>query len=442
MIDTYRADRHVFQPWGAQDGGARLEITDGAGCWFSDAGGTRYLDLASQLVYLNLGHRHPALIDAVHTQADRLCVVAPTFFNEVRDELAAALLDISGTGAGRVLFTNGGTEAVEHAVRMARGHTGRAKILAHYRSYHGATAAAISISGDPRRWPNEPGVPGVVHFSGPYTYRSDFDATDDATECERALRHLERTIEFEGPHTVAAVILESVVGTNGILVPPDGYLAGVRRLCDRHGIVLICDEVMSGFGRVGEWFAYQRWNVRPDLVTFAKGVTSGYVPLGGVIVAEHIVESFSATPFPGGSTYSGHPLACAVGVASVAQIAAGDLLTRARTLGATALAPGLRALQQRHPSIGDVRGAGLFWALELVTDRDTKQPLAPLLPGRGGTEAMAAVAQSLREHRVWPMIVANRIHLAPPLIVSDDEVEFALGALDHALDVADSYYRA
>ena len=302
---------YVFHSWSAQALIDPLPIAGGEGAWFWDHEGNRYLDGSSQLVNLNLGHQHPAIVEAIKAQADRLCTVAPTFASDVRGQAARMIVERAGAGFSKVFFTNGGAEATENAVRMAKVHTGRHKVLAHYRSYHGATHGSIALTGDPRRWPSEPSLPGVVHFHGPYPYRSSFGATTPEEETERALAHLDEVLMYEGAHTVAAVIVESVVGTNGILVPPPGYLAGLAERCRAHGILLICDEVMAGFGRCGEWFACQRFDVQPDLICFAKGVNSGYVPLGGVVISEAVAATFAERAYPGGLTYSGHPLACA-----------------------------------------------------------------------------------------------------------------------------------
>jgi len=337
-----------------------------------------------------------------------------------------------------VFFTNGGAEANENAVRMARIHTGRHKVLSTYRSYHGATATAISLTGEPRRWPSEPGVPGIVHFSGPYPYRSPFHSSSPAEECERALEHLEQIVTFEGPHTIAAILLESVVGTNGVLVPPDGYLAGVRDLCDRHGILLIADEVMVGFGRVGEWFAIDHWDVAPDLICFAKGVNSGYVPLGGVVISAEVAATFDERPFPGGLTYSGHPLACAVAVESIQVFEDEQLLDRVRKVGEELLRPELEAIAARHPSVGEVRGLGMFFAVELVRDRTTREPLVPFNASGADAAPMVAFASACKEGGVWPFVNANRLHVAPPLVTPESDLRLALEVIDQALDVADA----
>ena len=303
---AYLDDRaHVFHSWSAQAALSPVVVAGAEGARFWDEEGNSYLDFSSQLVNVNIGHQHPKLVAAIKEQADLLCTVAPIHANAATSEAARLIAELAPGDLDMVFFTNGGAEATENAIRMARLHTGRHKVLTAYRSYHGATAGALTMTGDPRRWGSEPGIPGVVRFWGPYTYRSAFHAEDDEQECERALAHLADVIMVEGAQNVAAIILETVVGTNGILVPPDGYLQGVRELCDRHGIVMIADEVMAGFGRCGEWFAVDHWGVAPDLICFAKGVNSGYIPLGGVIISRRIADTFADRPYPGGLTYSG-----------------------------------------------------------------------------------------------------------------------------------------
>jgi len=434
--------RHVFHSWSAQRRPEPLVVVGGGGSWFWDAQGKRYLDFSSQLVFTNLGHQHPALVKAIHAQADRLCTVAPSFGSDVRGELARLIAERSPGDLNMVFFTNGGTEANEHAIRLARHHTGRSKVMSAYRSYHGATAASITATGDPRRWGSEPGIPSVVHFMGPYLYRSAFWATNEAEECERALAHLRQVIEFEGPATVAAVLLETVVGTNGVLVPPDGYLAGVRSLCDEFGIVMICDEVMAGFGRIGEWFAVQAWDVTPDLMTFAKGVNSGYVPLGGVVISDKVAETFRERSYPGGLTYSGHPLACAVGVASIHAFEDEHLLEHVRALGEGVAGPQLRSLAERHPSVGEVRGRGLMWAVELVRDRSSREMLVPFNASGPASEPMARVVKACTDRGLWPFTHFNRIHVVPPLVITEEELGQGIEILDQALTVADEYVRS
>ena len=419
----YGNDRaHVFHSWLAQASHDPLVIVGAEGSWFWDRHGTRYLDFSSQLVNANIGHGHPRVVAAIKAQADVMCTLAPGFAGEARSEAARLIAERAPGDLDMVFFTNSGAEATENAVRMARLATGRMKVLAAHRSYHGATAGSISLTGDPRRWASEPGVPGVVRYFGPYPYRSSFHASSPEQECQRALAHLEELVQFEGPQSVAAIILETVVGTNGILVPPDGYLAGVRDLCDRHGLVMICDEVMSGFGRCGEWFAVDRWQVTPDLICFAKGVNSGYVPLGGVIISRTIADVFAERPYPGGLTYSGHPLACAAAVASIEAFEDEGLLQRCRDLGDDVIGPGLRELAERHPSIGEVRGLGCFWAVELVRDRETREMLVPYNATGSDAAPMAEVAAACKSRGLWPFVHFNRIHVVPPITTSPDDV--------------------
>jgi taurine--2-oxoglutarate transaminase len=437
---AYDLDRaHVFHSWSAQGRIDPMVIAGGEGAWVWDEEGRRHLDFSSQLMNVNIGHQHPGLVAALKAQADVLTTIAPIHANAARSEAARLIAELAPGDLDMVFFTNGGAEANENAVRMARLHTGRHKVLSMYRSYHGATAGSITFTGDPRRWPNEPGVPGSVHFWGPYPYRSAFHATDEDEECERALAHLADTIMVEGPGTIAAILLEPVVGTNGILVPPPGYLAGVRELCDRHGILLIADEVMAGFGRCGEWFAVDRWGVTPDLICFAKGVNSGYVPLGGVIISRAVAETFRDRPYPGGLTYSGHPLACATAVASIGIFKEEGLVERARRLGDEVVGPALRALGDRHPSVGEVRGLGLFWAVELVRDRATREPLVPFNASGADAAPVAEVVAAARAEGLLLFSHFNRVHVAPPLVTGEDDLRHGIGLLDAALDLADAH---
>ena len=436
-----RDDRgHVFHSWSAQGLIDPLPIASALGSYFTDYSGKRYLDFSSQLVNVNIGYQHPKLVAAIQEQAGRLTTISPAFANDARSEAARLIAELAPGDLDRVFFTNGGAEANENALRMARLHTGRHKVLAAYRSYHGATAGSIALTGDPRRWASEPGMPGVVRYWGPYAYRSAFHSSTEQEEGERALQHLRDLLMVEGAHTVAAIILESVVGTNGILVPPPGYLQGVRDLCDEFGIVMIADEVMSGFARCGEWFAVDHWGVAPDLITFAKGVNSGYVPLGGVVISERVAQSFDSKPFPGGLTYSGHPLACASAVASINIFKEEGIVEHARALGADVSGPGLRELAERHPSVGEVRGLGAFWALELVRDRATREPLVPFNAGGADAKPMNDFGAACKERGLWPFIHFNRTHVVPPCTTSADEVREGLAILDGALTVADGFY--
>jgi taurine--2-oxoglutarate transaminase len=432
---------HVFHSWSAQALIDPLPVAAGEGSTFWDYQGNAYLDFSSQLVNLNLGHQHPDLVRAIQDQAGRLATIQPSMANDVRGELARRIAGVTPGDLDKVFFTNGGADANENAVRMARAVTGRRKVLSMYRSYHGNTTTAISLTGDPRRWANEPGDGSVAHFFGPYPYRSAFHATSEAEEGQRALEHLEQVIVLEGASTIAAIIIETVVGTNGVLVPPPGYLQGVRELCDRYGIVFIADEVMVGFGRIGEWFAVDHFGVVPDLITFAKGVNSGYVPLGGIAISARIAAHFDTVSFPGGLTYSGHPLACAAGVATFEVFERDGILARVRDLGDRVVAPRLAAMAEKHPSVGDVRGIGLFWAIELVRDRETREPLVPFNASGADAAPMGAFAAAAKKGGVWPFVHFNRTHVAPPLVIGEDELVRGLDVIDEALDVADEYTR-
>ncbi|MCQ9352709.1 aspartate aminotransferase family protein [Corynebacterium sp. 153RC1] len=433
--DIVAADAaHVFHSWSAQDKIAPLPVAGGEGSTFWDFEGNRYLDFTSQLVNLNLGHQHPKLVEAIQKQAGQLATIAPAFANDVRSELAKLIVEGAGSEHfSHVFFTNGGADANENAVRLARLHTGRRKVMSMYRSYHGATSTAISLTGDPRRWPNEPSDNSVIHFFGPYTYRSVFYAQDEGQECERALAHLEHQIQMEGPETIAAIIIETVVGTNGILVPPPGYLPGVRALCDKYGILYIADEVMAGFGRCGELFAFQNFNVVPDMISFAKGVNSGYVPLGGVVMSHAIRETFGERTFPGGLTYSGHPLACAPGVATFEVFEEEGILEHVRRLGEQVVKPWLDELASTHPNVGEVRGLGMFWAIELVKDKSTREPLVPFNPSPEENAPMAALVAACKKRGLWPFTHFNRMHIVPPLNITEEELRRGLGIIEEAM---------
>jgi taurine---2-oxoglutarate transaminase len=442
--DAFTNDRqYVFHSWSAQGALNPVVVAGAEGSWFWDDNGKRFLDFSSQLVNVNIGHQHPKLVAAIQEHAGKLCTVAPFHANDARSEAARLIVEAANADQdydlSMVFFTNGGAEAAENAIRMARLHTGRHKVLTTYRSYHGATAGAITLTGDPRRWPSEPGIAGAVKFWGPYPYRSAFHSTNEAEETERALQHLSEVLMVEGPHTVAAIALETVVGTNGILVPPPGYLAGVRAICDAHGIMLICDEVMAGFARCGEWFAFQKWGVRPDLVCFAKGVNSGYLPLGGVVIGRHVADTFRDRPFPGGLTYSGHPLACASAVASINIFREEGIVEHSRMLGESIIGPGLEALKAKHPSIGDVRGLGTFWAIELVRNRETREPLVPFNAAGPDAKPMVELANACKAAGLWPFTHFNRMHVVPPCNTPVHEVEQGLAIIDEALSVADAY---
>jgi taurine---2-oxoglutarate transaminase len=420
--EAYDLDRqYVFHSWSAQGALSPLVVSHASGCDVFDHEGRRYLDFSSQLVNTNIGHSHPAVVKAIQEQAAKLATIAPQHAVLERGVAARKILEKAGPAFSKVFFTNGGADAVENAVRAARLFTGKDKVLSTYRSYHGNTGAAIGATGDWRRMPNEYAI-GHRHFFGPFLYRSEFWSTSEEQETERALHHLERVIQAEGPQTIAAILLESVPGTAGIMVPPPGYLQGVRDLCTKYGIVYIADEVMAGFGRTGYWFAHQAFGVTPDLITFAKGVNSGYVPVGGVIFTPDIAAHFDNTVFPGGLTYSGHPLAMASIIAALDAMENEGIVENARLIGDTVLGPGLRALQDKYPVIGEVRGLGVFFALDLVKDRTTKEPVDAAYIGK--------LKSTLLEHGLLGFAAENRLHVVPPLIVTDEQVAEGLEILD------------
>jgi taurine--2-oxoglutarate transaminase len=428
---TLGLDRaHVFHSWSAQAALTPLVIAGGLGSTVWDHDGNSYLDFSSQLVNVNIGHQHPKVIAAIQEQAAQLATVAPAHANAVRGEAARLIVERAPEGFSKVFFTNGGADANENAMRMARQVTGRDKIVSHYRSYHGNTGGAIVATGDWRRVPNEFSR-GHVHAFGPYLYRSEFWATTPEQEAERALHHLERVIQSEGPDSIAALLLETIPGTAGILTPPPGYLAGARAIADRYGILLILDEVMAGFGRTGHWFAFDAFDVTPDLITFAKGVNSGYVPVGGVVISDRVAKFFDTTVFPGGLTYSGHPLAAASIVATLTAMEEEGIVDNAARIGAEHLAPGLAALAATHPVIGEVRGSGVFWALELVSDPETRTPLS--------AATMGALKSDLLSRGLLPFIADNRIHVVPPAVVTPAEVASGLAIIDAALSAVTAH---
>jgi taurine--2-oxoglutarate transaminase len=415
---------HVFHSWSAQAKLAPVPIARAQGMHLWDYEGKRYLDFSSQLVNTNAGHAHPRIVEAMKRQIDELVTLAPASANAVRGAAAERILSHAPDSMHKVFFTNGGADANENAFRMARLFTGRDKIMSTYRSYHGNTGGAIVATGDWRRMPNE-FARGHVHFFGPYLYRSEFWAQNEQQEAERALHHLRRMIEAEGASTIAAILLETVPGTAGVLVPPTGYLAGVRALCDEFGILLILDEVMAGFGRCGEWFAFDAFDVRPDIITFAKGVNSGYVPVGGVMMTREIAAIFDERVFPGGLTYSGHPLAMASIIGAMDAFDNEGIIENAKTIGQEHLAPGLQKLAAAHAGIGEVRGLGVFWALELVSDGATRRPVDDATMGKLKGEML--------QRGLMPFIANNRIHVVPPCVINPEQVDEGLSIIDEAL---------
>jgi taurine---2-oxoglutarate transaminase len=429
---------HLITSWSTQSAVKPLPVTGGEGCWFYDDAGNRYLDFQSQLVNLNLGHQHPRVVEAIREQAARLCYIGPSMAEQSRSELAALIAEVTPGDLTATFFTTGGAAANENAIKLARHYTGRQKIVTRYRSYHGATAAAMTLSGDPRRWAAEPGIPGVVRVLDPYTYRCPAGHPDPCPVCSGA-PHLEEILQYENPASVAAIVLETVTGTNGVLVPPDGYLRSIRNLCDKYGILLILDEVMVGFGRTGRWFACDHWDVVPDILCTAKGINSGYVPLGAMTVSQEIRDWLWTNPFPGGLTYSSHPLACASGVASIRATREEDLVGNAARQGRY-LGARLRELADRHPSVGDVRGLGLFWGIELVSDRASREPLVPFNAKGAANAPMSEVTSAAMARGLYLTSVSSVIRIAPPLIITAAEIDHGVQILDEVLVHADRRY--
>jgi taurine---2-oxoglutarate transaminase len=431
------AKEFVLYSWSVQDAINPIAVAGAEGRYFWDYDGKRYLDFASQLVNVNIGHQHPKIIAAIKEQADRLATIGPPMANESRSQLGRLLAEVTPGDLSMSFFTNSGAEANENAIRLARMYTGRHKIVARYRSYHGATQGAISLTGDPRRWPNEPGMPGLVRMFDPYTYRCPAGHPDPCPVCTGA-PHLEEILQYEGPQTVAAVFMETVTGTNGILPPPNGYLQSIREVCDRHGILLVFDEVMAGFGRTGRWFACENWDVVPDIVTVAKGINSGYVPLGAMIFRKPIADWVRDKFFPGGLTYAGHPLACASAVASIEAFREEAIVENAAEVGAY-LGERLRELAASHPSIGEVRGLGCFWGVELVKSRETREMLVPFNASGEATAPVARMAKAALERGLYLMTHWNVIMVVPPLTITREEVDEGIAILDEALAIADEY---
>ncbi|QLG13186.1 aminotransferase class III-fold pyridoxal phosphate-dependent enzyme (plasmid) [Deinococcus sp. D7000] len=416
--------------WSVQGGALPPVMTGGKGSHFYDGDGNAWLDFSSQLINLNIGHQHPRMLEAIKKQVDQMCFAGPSFATEPRGQLGQKLAEV--TGLAKTFFTLGGSEANENAIKIARLVTGRDKIITRYRSYHGATMGSMTASGDPRRWPVEPGVPGVVRVFDPYCYRCPFGKTPDSCGRE-CVSHIEEVIQMEGPDSIAAILVEGITGSNGLLVPPDDYYPKLRALCDRYGILLITDEVMSGFGRTGKWLATQHYGIKPDIVTCAKGLTSGYMPLGAVILSQPLADYFDTHMLWGGLTYSGHPVCCAAAVENLAIYEDEGLFENALELGAY-LGQRLEAMKARYACVGDVRYKGLFSVLELVRDKATKEPLAPF----GGTSPeMGQLAAHLRSKHVYAYSRFNFLWVCPPLVITKDELDAGLDVYEEALALVD-----
>jgi taurine--2-oxoglutarate transaminase len=431
------AKRYVLHSWSVQNALEPIPVAGGEGRYFWDFDGKRYLDFASQLVNVSIGHQHPKVVAAIKEQAEKLCTIGPPMATEPRSTLARLLAEVTPGDLEMSFFTNGGAEANENAIKLARWYTGRNKIIARYRSYHGATGGAITLTGDPRRWPAEPGIPGVVRMFDPYTYRCPAGHPDPCPVCTGG-PHLEEILQYEGPLTVAAVILETVTGTNGIIVPPDGYLQSIREVCDKYGILLIADEVMAGFGRTGKWFGVENWDVVPDILSVAKGINSGYIPLGAMVVRKPIADWVRDKYFAGGLTYSGHPLACASAVASIEAFKEEGIVEHAAEMGPV-FGELLSGLQEKHPSIGEVRGLGCFWGIELVKNRETREPLVPFNATGEAFAPVARVYKAALDRGLYLMTHWNVVMVCPPLTITREELEEGIAVLDEALTVADEY---
>ena len=420
--------QHTIYEWSAQSKVDPIPVAGAKGCWFWTPEGQRYLDFNSQLMCTNIGHGDERVVRAIQEQAAILPYANPFMATEPRARLGAKLAEITPGDIDAFFFTNGGAEANENAIKIARMFTGKHKILARYRSYHGATAGAMTLTGDPRRWAAEPGIPGVVRI--PDFHRWGQAEPDPVAD---VLQATEDVIMYEGAKTIAAIIVETVVGTNGILIPPDGYMQGLRDICDRHGILLIADEVMAGFGRTGKWFAVDHWGVVPDLITMAKGLTSAYVQLGAVGMRRHIADHFRDNVFFGGLTYNSHPLGCATALATIAVYEEDNLIERAATQGKL-MAELLAGLKERHPSVGAVRSIGLFGIIELVRDRKTFQPFTPY---NGTSDETSALAKQIKREGLYTLVRWNTIHTNPPLIITDEELRHGFGIIDRALELTD-----
>lgn len=423
-----------LQSWSKQKSINPISVEKAEGIYFWDYDGNRYSDMSSQLVNMNLGFGNPAISQAIKDQVDQYCFVGPSYGAESRAILAKKIIGLMPDNMGKVFFTNAGAESNENAVKIARMFTGKHKIFSRYRSYHGSSFGAGNLTGEPRRYTLEPGVPGFVKFFDPYVYREGIDFESEESASSYYLKKLEEQIQYEGPDSVAAIVMETITGSNGILIPPKGYMPGVRALCDKYGILMICDEVMTGWCRTGKMFAFEHFDVKPDIVTFAKGVTCGYVPLGGVVVSKDIAAYFDDNLLSCGLTYSGHPLSCAAGVACVNYYEEADILSNVNKVGQV-LGEVLEKMKQNHKSVGDVRYIGLFSAVELVKDKETKEPLVPY--GKDPKGIMGKITGLLKERKFMTYTHENMVLVAPPLIITEEQLREELKKLDEVLTIVD-----
>ncbi len=431
--DVIRENRdYTMFSWSVQSTANPIHLTRAQGVWFWDGDGNKWLDFSSQLINLNIGHQHPKVLEAIKKQVDELCFAGPGFATEPRGVLGKKLAEV--TGLAKAFFTLGGAEANENALKMARLYTGRDKVIARYRSYHGATMGAMTASGDPRRWPVEPGTPNIVRAFDPYCYRCPFGKTPDSCRRE-CVSHIEEIIQMEGPDTIAAILVEGITGSNGLLVPPDDYYPKLRALCDKYSILLIDDEVMSGFGRTGKWLATQHYGIKPDIVTSAKGLTSGYMPLGAVIVKKEIADFFETHMLWAGLTYSGHPVSCAAAVANLRVYEEENIFENVETQGAY-LAERLDAMKRRYACVGDARYKGLFSAVELVRNKETKEPLAPF---NGTSPEMSLLAGHLKSQHLYAFSRFNMLWICPPLIVTKEELSHGLDIIEDGLALVERF---
>jgi len=431
MVDQCK--KYTFWSWSAQAAVNPIPMVRAEGIYFWDANGKRYVDMNSQLMCSNIGHGDQRVIDAIKDQAQELAYAGPSVATRVRAELGPLLAKHTPGDLNKFFFTTGGAEANENAIKLARQFTGRKKIISRYRSYHGASGGAIALTGDPRRWPTEPGAPGIVRAFDPYEYRCSF-GRDNCSGCDLlCLKNMEEIMMYEGPQNIAAVFIESVTGTNGLIIPPDGYMQGLRELCDKYGILMICDEVMAGLGRTGEWFAVDNWGVVPDIITMAKGLTSAYMPLGCVAMSDRIAEHFSNNVFSGGLTYSGHPISLAAAVATLRVLEADDLVGNSKRVGMI-MAELLQDLKAKHPSIGDVRSIGLFGIIELVKNRETREPMAPF---NGTSPEMTELGAFLKENGIAAFIHWNNLFTNPPLCITEAQLKESFAIIDRALEITD-----